>query len=195
MPRILGIDSSLTGTGLCRLDITSYDADGYVPEIALATVRVSKSQKGDTWRAKSRRVHEVLAQIESAICDGDELIQDRVVMPDLVVLEELAYGAKGTALVVLHWLWGEVVTLCCRYDVPLLLVNVSGIKKFATGKGNAPKEEVLLAMVNRYPDAGIEDNNQADAYAAAMMGARWLEHPVDRMPALHLEAMDKVALQ
>jgi Holliday junction resolvasome RuvABC endonuclease subunit len=194
MPRILGIDSSLTGTGLCRLDITSYDADGYVPEIALATVRVSKSQKGDTWRAKSRRVHEALDQIESAITDGIER-PDRDELPDLVVLEELAYGAKGTALVVLHWLWGEVVTLCCRYDVPLLLVNVAGIKKFATGKGNAPKEEVLLAMVHRYPDAGIEDNNQADAYAAAMMGARWMNHPVDRMPALHLEAMNKVALQ
>lgn len=191
--RILGIDSSLTGTGLARLDLLPWppsepfrkDGEPVKYELALATVGASKAKPTDTWLARSRRVHEVLNGIEHAITDH----------VDLVSLEELAFGAKGTALVVLHWLWGEVINICRVESVPLLLVNPSAVKRFATGAGNAKKDVVMLAMANRYPDAGIADNNQADALACAMVGARFKDMPVDTMPQSHLSAMGKVALQ
>lgn len=180
MPRILGIDSSLTGTGLARADMP----DG---QVQLATVGASKPKPGDkSWISKSRRVHEVLDQIAAAIADT---------VPDAVGLEELAYGAQGDAAVVLHWLWGEVIDLVRHTSAELYLVNVSGVKKFATGKGNAKKDEVMLAMAGRYPHIPIKDNNQSDALAVCMMTARHIGVPFDTMPAKNLEAMAKVAQQ
>lgn len=189
MPRYLGIDSSLTGTGLARAYVKQVWSDGppaFEQVVDLATVGASKPKKGDTWLAKSRRVHEVLDGIESAIVETQ---------PDVIGLEELAYGAKGDAVVVLHWLWGEIINLVRVHDVPLYLVNVSGIKKFATGNGNAKKDEVMLAMANRYPQYAIKDNNQSDALAACMMVARHCGCPFDTMPAKNLESMNKVAKQ
>lgn len=191
MPRILGIDSSLTGTGLARAAIpdimVGVDPNGPVPvEVALATVGASKPRPGDTWLAKSRRVHEVLDKIDAALAEGDY---------EAVGLEELAYGAKGDAAVVLHWLWGEVVQLVRLRGYRLFLVNVSGVKKFATGNGNAKKDEVMLAMANRYPQFPIKDNNQSDALAVSMVVARKLGVAFDTMPQKNLEAMTKVAEQ
>lgn len=186
MPRYLGIDSSLTGTGLCRALIDGYDADGYVADVELATCGASNPRKGDTWIAKSRRVHEVLDGIEAAMTEQPV---------DAIGLEELAYGAKGSGLVVLHWIWGEVINLSRVHSIPLYLVNPSGVKKFATGNGNAKKDVVMLAMAKRYPQFAIGDNNQSDALAVCMMLARHLDHPFDTMPQLNLEAMNKVAAQ
>lgn len=189
MPRYLGIDSSLTGTGLARAYVKQVWSDGppaFEQVVDLATVGASKPKKGDTWIAKSRRVHEVLDGIAAAIHET---------VPDAIALEELAYGAKGDAAVVLHWLWGEVVNLVRHSSAELYLVNVSGIKKFATGNGNAKKDEVMLAMAGRYPQYGIKDNNQSDALAACMMVARHCGTPFDTMPVKNLESMNKVAKQ
>lgn len=188
MPRILGIDSSLTGTGLARATIpdimVGVRPDGPVPaEVQLATVGARKPKPGDTWLAKSERVHEVLTQIDAALSEG---------VYEAVGLEELAYGAKGDAAVVLHWLWGEVIHLVNQWKYPLYLVNVSTVKKFATGNGNAKKDQVMLAMANRYPDAGIKDNNQSDALAVCQIVSRTIGVPFDTMPVAHLEALRPV---
>ncbi|QFG13963.1 RuvC-like resolvase [Mycobacterium phage Rhinoforte] len=191
MPRILGIDTSLTGTGLARAVLPDVQRGVDMPrewpaQVDLATVGASKPKKGDTWLARSRRVHEVLDGIAGALDDGHY---------DAVGLEELAYGAKGDAVVVLHWLWGEVVNLVRLRDIPLYLVNVSGVKKFATGNGNAKKDEVMLAMANRFPQYAIKDNNQSDALVVCMMTARHCGVPFETMPLKHLESMTKVVQQ
>lgn len=185
MPKILGIDSSLTGTGLSRAvmpDImVGVNPHGPVPvDVQLATVGASKPKPTDTWLAKARRVHEVLDKIDGALA-ADQY--------DAVGLEELAYGAKGDAAVVLHWLWGEVIQLVRLREVPLYLVNVSSVKKFATGNGNAKKDEVMLAMANRYPQFAIKDNNQSDALAVCMIVARTVGVAFDEMPLKNLEAL------
>lgn len=192
--RVLGIDSSLTGTGLAEAEFSPWppsslprrDDEPCTPFVELSTVGASRSKPGDTWLAKARRVHEVLEQIAEVLDDGRW---------DAVGLEELAYGAQGTALVVLHWLWGEVVNLVRLREIPLYLVNVAGVKKFATGKGNAKKDQVMLAMANRYPQFGIADNNQSDALAVSMMTSRIIGAPFDTMPVAHHDALKKVVLQ
>lgn len=192
--KILGIDSSLTGTGMCRAIFPDIlvgvpPVGPLNPMVDLITVGARAPKKTDTWIHKSQRVHEVLDSVAAAM---DEDLARR---PDAVGLEELAYGAQGAAVVVLHWLWGEIIWLAEQREIPLYLVNVSGVKKFATGKGNAKKDEVMLAMANRYPQYTISDNNQSDALAVAMMTARHLGVEFDTMPQKNLEAMDKVAPQ
>lgn len=219
MPTILSIDSSLSGTGLVRLIVAGPDEiqlcidkgallskePPYPYWPALATVRAPVLRKGDKSQlTTSRRIQHVIEGIEAAILDGKQ--GGMWLKPDLIVLEEIPYGAQGDAKHKLTWLWGRVIDLVRSYDIPLLLVNVAAIKQFATGKGNASKDEVMLAMVNRYGGAGfiegtstpkptITNNNEADALAAGMIGARYLGCPVDTAPKENLKCMAKVALQ
>ena len=184
MPRVLGIDSSLTATGLCRVDVEKrlYESTEYKHmDIAVCTVGAPKPTKDKSKRAMARRVEVLLEQIEGAL-----------VNVDLVALEELAYGAKGEASWVLPWIWGEVIRLCERHDIALVIVNVTTVKKYATGKGNADKDTVLLATTKRYPDVALTNNNEADAMVIAAIGCRYLGLPIDTVPKVNLEFMDKL---
>ena len=76
----------------------------------------------------------------------------------------------------------------------MLVVPASSRAKYATGRGNAGKDEVLLAVSRRYPHAPIVNNDQADAVALAAMGARLLGEPIeDSLPKTHLDALAKLA--
>jgi len=175
MTRILAIDSSLSGTGLCRLVIDSYDADGYVGDYSLVTLAAPKKRGGH--QDMSRRITHLLARIDAAMAAEPF---------DLIVLEDIPYSAQPNHPLV--WLWGKIIDRTVGRTLPLIVVNASTIKKFATGDGRAKKEVVALAMTNRYPALGIADNNQADAAALAMIGARFLGRPVDSMPKSHLQS-------
>ena len=181
MPRILGCDSSLTGTGLARFDIYP---DRQV-ETALATVRAPKAKTGDkSPLTTSRRIEYIIDAIGAAIIDGEK--------PDLFVLEDIPYGAKGDAQSKLNWLWGRIVDLVRGHGIPLVTVHNTAVKTFATGKGSgagSDKDSVMLAMANRHPELHISNNNESDAAILAFIGARLLECPVDTMPVAHLKAM------
>jgi Holliday junction resolvasome RuvABC endonuclease subunit len=57
---------------------------------------------------------------------------------------------------------------CDRFRVPYQGVSVQDIKKFATGKGNAPKEDVIAAV--KVWGFNPKDDNEADAIALARLG-------------------------
>jgi Holliday junction resolvasome RuvABC endonuclease subunit len=80
-----------------------------------------------------------------------------------------------------------------RYGQEAVVVAPTQRAKYASGKGNASKDTVLLAVAARYPSVGVTDNNQADALVLAAMGARHLGHPVEEsLPVVNLSAMDAV---
>ncbi len=65
--------------------------------------------------------------------------------------------------------------------------------KYATGRGNAGKDEVLLAVAHRWTHVCQPDGNDtADALVLASMGADHLGHPPVHLPATHREALTKV---
>src|SRR5690349_19503081 len=76
MPRVLGIDSSLTATGLARIDIGEHDGDRWRAVIATATVSAPKPTKDKSKRAMVRRVNALLDQIEPAF-EGVDAVGDR----------------------------------------------------------------------------------------------------------------------
>lgn len=183
--RILGIDTSLTGTGLARIDVAPAPP-GAVPadvamawEIDTATVGAPKPTKDKSKRAMVRRVDALLAQIAPAF-EG----------VDAVGLEGLAYGAKGEGAWVLPWIWGEVIRMVDRADVPLTIVATSARAKFATGKGNADKETVLLAAAKLMPEADILNNNEADAAIVAAVVCQQHGLPVLPVTNYRTEVMD-----
>lgn len=108
---------------------------------------------------------------------------------DLVVIEGYAYGRANQA----HQLGelGGVIRLAL-YDagIPFVDVPPAVLKKYATGRGNAGKAEVLASAIRRLGYEG-HDDNEADALWLREMG---VGHYGGRslVPESHRTALDKV---
>ena len=80
-----------------------------------------------------------------------------------VVFEEVRRHAGTTAAHVYGGFLAHLTAWCEGAGVPYQGVPVGTIKRFATGKGNAPKEAVIAAM--RARGFTPRDDNEADALA------------------------------
>lgn len=80
-----------------------------------------------------------------------------------VVFEEVRAHAGTLAAQVYGGFLAHLTAWCERKQVPYLGVPVATIKRHATGKGNASKDEVIAAMRKRGFQPG--DDNEADALA------------------------------
>lgn len=150
----VGIDPSLTCTGIAMIDTTN----GHV-----VTRRFKTRPAGASLKARRNRLREAVAGILAPI-------PTRVVVS---VIEVPAFGRQFGALgerVALYW-W-LVDQLMARG--PVVEVSPSQRAKLATGHGNASKDDVVTAIRALFPDAWIPDDNVADAMALAWAGATWL---------------------
>ena len=57
---------------------------------------------------------------------------------------------------------GVLFEVCESLDIPVIVFKPSDIKKFATGNGNADKDKMIEACINRWHITPIDDN-EADA--------------------------------
>ncbi|UJE15661.1 RuvC-like resolvase [Gordonia phage Ligma] len=178
MPRILALDLSLTDTGLCRVNVGPHG------DLATREVTRIKSKAGEaTFKAASERIYLIVAAIRAAILEEK---------PDLVVIESPALGSTTGQAHTRAWLWGKAYDEAASH-AEVVTVTPQGIKMYATGRGNADKDEVLAAVVKRYPEFDVTNNNTADAVVAAAIGARFIGCPFDGdVPKTHLRAMDKL---
>lgn len=82
---------------------------------------------------------------------------------DQVVFEEVRRHAGVDAAHAYGGFLGQLTAWCEHHQIPYQGVPVGTIKKHATGKGNASKEEMILAVrANGHQPA---DDNEADALA------------------------------
>lgn len=186
---VVGLDLSLTGAGFAAIQSETAIEGFEVPRFITKTFESAGATK-DPIDKRIRRIEN----------QADEIVDEVVNLfefPDLVCIEDMPYGAQGAGTVDRTGLWWLVLTkirrrLSCR----IVLVNVSTVKTYATGRGNkVGKDEVMLAIARRYQDAPITNNNEADAFALAAIGKRLLGEPIEEsLPQTHLRAMDKVAL-
>jgi crossover junction endodeoxyribonuclease RuvC len=91
--------------------------------------------------------------------------------PGLAFVEGYAFGAKCAREQLGEW-GGQVRLLAYELGWTLVVVPPSALKAFVCGKGNAPKEQMMLQIYKRW---GYEapDNNAADAYALMQLGIAW----------------------
>lgn len=150
---IVGVDFSLTSTGVCAL------IDGVAECVTI------KSKKEEAWWEFPERVQSIGYQIaEWAQVGGDSV--------DGWVIESPAFLAKGQLDRMFGGWWMVIEVLMRDYDwPPPLRVTPTQVKKFATNNGNANKDEVLAAVIRRYPDVLVAGNDQADALVLAAIGA------------------------
>ena len=78
-------------------------------------------------------------------------------------------------------------------EVPYASLSPGTVKKFATGKGNADKPDMRMALYQR---AGLDlkDDNQVDAWWLRALALHWLGHPVVQLPKSHLAWVDQADL-
>jgi len=81
---------------------------------------------------------------------------------DLVVLEGFSYGSKGKAVFDIAGMGWVVRAALFEAGVTMVEVAPASLKKYATGRGNAKKAEVLVEAVRRLGYEG-HDDNVADA--------------------------------
>lgn len=171
--RVVGIDLSLTATGVATIV-------GREP-FALGTIR-SKGAKDATLIERCNRL--------------DDLARDVLVhakRADLVVIEQPAYNQTGGSHHDRSGLWWLVTSQLAELGIPVVEVAPQIVKKYATGKGNAGKDEVLAAVVRRYADVAVSNNNEADALVLAAIGARHSGFEIEpTIPLVNLSALAKV---
>lgn len=172
-PRVCGIDLSLTSTGLA-------DNQGRV-------ARIRTKPAGDFLPDQVMRLRAIREGIYACIrTDG---------VPDLVAIEGPAMHAKGSAVHQTFGLWWVVVDSLVGNLLPVLVVPPTTRAMYATGRGNAGKDEVLAAAIRRYPAWDITGNDVGDAVVLCALGSRLLGHPIEEsMPQAHLRALAKLEL-
>ena len=176
---IAGIDPSLTSTGIAVVDTGD--------RVFLGTSRVgSKGHLADSWASRAARIARLADRVTGEVPDGARLV--------VIEAPSLAQRNAGSA----HdraGLWWGIYQRLAASGVEVLPVPPAVRTKYATGKGNAGKDEVLLAASRRYPHAPIVGNDDADAVVLAAIGARLLGEPIeDSLPKTHLDAIARLSL-
>lgn len=165
-PKVLGLDLSLTSTG-----VAWPPADTRLIGRAIEARGVGRLQ----W---------LRAQIREKTWERGS---------DLVVVEGPSYGSQGGQRghherAGLFWL----VVVDLHVDgIPYAIVPPASLKKYATGRGNAGKDDVMREVARRFPWFN-GNNDAADALVLAAMGCDHLGQPWAPMPQHHREALSKV---
>jgi len=63
---------------------------------------------------------------------------------------------------------GILASECFEREIPLLRATTSSMKKALSGKGNATKEEQVMAAIKRFPALGTYNHDEADALAVGL---------------------------
>ncbi len=83
--------------------------------------------------------------------------------PELVVYEEVRRHMSTDAAHVHGGLLAVMQAELEAKEIPYTGIPVGTVKKVATGKGNASKDEMIAAAKAKWPRENIVDDNQADA--------------------------------
>lgn len=164
---VVGCDSSLSSTGLARIE----------PGEGWWTERVTTAApRGNRLEGQAARMRRIARHVRDAVVGrtGAE-------RADLFVIEGLAVYGKNTGAGDLAGLWWRLVSVVTAAGVPVLVIAPPTRAKYAAGSGNADKHAVLAAVRETYPDADVPNHDVADAVALAALGARLKDFPVERV--------------
>lgn len=82
---------------------------------------------------------------------------------DQVVFEEVRRHLGTDAAHIYGGIIAVVTSWCEENKIPYTGIPVGTVKKIATGKGNANKEQMLAAAAAKWPSHQFVDDNEADA--------------------------------
>lgn len=183
--RVLGIDPSLTSTGIAVI----------TADLHIATHRVEsappKRAKGDktpvSLLERRERIRGIVDRATALVLPWHHRV-------DLAVIEGPSYGSVGAGQWERGWLWGALVDRLAIAEVPVAVVPPTVRAKWATGSGAAGKSPVAVHLSRMWPelDPDAMSDDEWDSVALCSIGAQHLEMlPVEL--ARHREQLGKVA--
>lgn len=141
--QVVGLDLSLTGTGISVCDISS-------ESFQLSTL--------DTSKLTGLKRMEFIRNS----------VMEKMDKASFVVMEDFAFS-RGTGAYSLGGLGYLVRWSLWSKKMPFILVKPNQLKKFLTGKGNVDKN-VMLKEVYKKWNFDLDDDNQADALVLSQIG-------------------------
>lgn len=182
--QVVGLDLSLTGTGIAvgggGLGLESV----VTQKIGSKPHKSNPDWKDPSWDDRFDRTTLLVNRIANYVPRGS-----------LVLVEAPAYGAKGGSAHDRSGLWWMIFARLTYMGCTVVPTNVATVKTYATGKGNADKDEVLAAVVRRYAEINVTGNDIADAVTLMAIGLRLQGNPCDDLPQTHLRAMAKIKVE
>lgn len=167
MTRFIGIDYSTTSTGIAICD------NGHWQTFTL-TSKVTGPTLTDYYERIQDLGNDIIAAAEPRLGDA-------------IGIEGIAFAGKGRAVDRLHFAWHRTFEFITRVQhAEPLIVTTNQVKQLATGRGNAQKDEVLLATERRLPQAQASNNDEADAVWIAVGASILAGSPVIDLPAAHM---------
>jgi crossover junction endodeoxyribonuclease RuvC len=157
---VIGIDLSLRRTGIA----TAHATNTLIPPQQLAGFA---------------RLRWIRAQILGITLQADH-----------VVIEGLSYGSHTPSALERAGLWHLVMVAIDARGIGWTEIAPATLKKYATGRGNADKGQVLAAAIKRLP-VDVDNDNAADAAWLAAIGCDLLGSPICDLPAAQRAAIDK----
>lgn len=156
--KIVGIDASLTRTGIC----TMYTGAGLFgnQEHDFKTSIIASKLKGP----------ERLIEIRDRVA---EFCRDA----DLVLIEGYAF-ARAQGAHQIGELGGVLRVMLHENRLNWLEVAPSAVKKFATGKGNATKEQIAAWVQKRW-GVMFNTNDETDAWVLAKIGEALINQQIE----------------
>lgn len=173
--KIVGIDPSLTGTGLAAI------VDGRLTGTDVIRPPAWQKRAPRTEQERQMRLDVILG-----------VIGEWARLADLTVIEGLSFDHHDSdrQLSGLNWIIRRQLWAGRR---PFVLVPPSNLKLWAVGHGRAPKGVMLAAARETFPEIEIEDDNAADATWLAALGSDHLGEPAAQVPADRVRALGSVA--
>jgi len=112
-------------------------------------------------------------------------------LPDFAIIEAYAFRARGRSKHMLYEAGTMLRFALYQRHVPWMVVNPSQLKKFATGYGNAPKPDMIVAA-KTLMKLDTDDDNVADAALLGLVGhcvafVEAAEAPVIRLDNVQLD--------
>lgn len=165
MKPVLGIDLSLTSTG--------YSGAGN-------TGIITSNYKG------VERLDDIASQMKTLVASMPQHI--------VVVIEGYSFASRNSLAFSIGELGGVIRLELFRMNVPFIDVPPTCRAKFASGRGNASKNEVISALSARTGIAwvGKGADDQADAYILEEMGLASQGLARHEWPQQNMEALTKV---
>lgn len=152
MTRALGLDLSATSSGVACADGT------------LHVVTPGKAKD-------ARRLSIILDQLEPLMARG---------RPELAVIEGAAGVQFASTALLLGELRGAVKLRLFQRDLPMVEVPPKSLKKWATGNGNASKDEMVVAAQDAGARIGRDEHDKADAFWLRRVGEAFGRHVAEQ---------------
>lgn len=166
VPMVVGLDLSITGTGIA---VTGPDG-----KAATSTVRTRDKDKDS-------RLGQIAAAVRAAAEGADlALIEGPVVRSNSAVISGMVHGVVRLELL--------------KLGVPYATMAPASLKKMATGKGTGDKIPMALEAYKR-AGLTFPDDNQCDAWWLWVAGLIHLGHPPFSLPKLQLESITKIKME